>query len=209
MKKETLITMVVFLGVGFLGGYAYNAHRTAVTRQVAAHATITPASNPPANSPSDASLGLPKGHPAVSPGEIVRFFEDAAARNPNNPAPRVKLADFLYDQKQWAEAVSWYLQALRLDPNDVDARTDLATCYFDLGEPDQAIKELNQALAINPHHGPTLFNLIVVSLEGEHDPKAAERAWRRLHAINPNYPHLAELKRALNTALAVQQTASQ
>ncbi len=210
MKKETLITIAVFLGVGFLGGYAYNAHRTATAHQSAAHATVapSPASTTAATPAGDTSLGLPNGHPPVSPAEIVHFFEDAAATNPGNPGPRLKLADFLYDQKQWAEAISWYLQALRLNPKDVDARTDLATCYFNLGEPAKALKELNQALKVDPHHRATLFNLIVVNLEGEHDPAAAEQAWNRLHSIDPAYPHLAELKRALDATPTGKSSAS-
>jgi tetratricopeptide (TPR) repeat protein len=206
VKKETLITIVVFLGVGFLGGYAYNAHRNSVPRQ-----SVTPAAGAPSNaqpdgaaaaSPSADNIGLPKGHPSVDARQIIEFFEGEANQNPNDPGPRLKLANFLYDQQRWADAISWYRQALRLSPRNVDAITDMATCSFNLGNFAEAISELDSALKINPRHEPTLFNLIVVNMEGLHNLPAAERAWTRLNAIDPAYPHLAALKHSLNAEMA-------
>jgi tetratricopeptide (TPR) repeat protein len=206
VKKETLITIVVFLGVGFLGGYAYNAHKNAALRQklIAESASDGSAKsqpggeNPFPSSPDDASLGLPKGHPAVDAGQIVQYFESAAAQNPTDPGPRLKLANFLYDQQRWADAIRWYRQVLALHPNDVDAMTDMATCWYNLGEFTQTDNELHEALKIDPHHQPTLFNLIVVNLEGSRNLVVAQQAWEKLRAINPSYPHLNELKRRLD-----------
>ena len=210
MKKETLITIVVFLGVGFLGGYAYNAHKNSALRQkfTAESVVDDPPKSQPGDvsalsaSPSRASLGLPQGHPAVDARQIIQFFESAAAQNPTDPEPRLKLANFLYDQQRWADAISWYRQALALSPNNVDAMTDMATCSFNLGEFTQAINELDVALKIDPHHAPTLFNLIVVNLEGRRNLTAAQRAWERLNAINPAYPHLQRLKQELDAEMA-------
>jgi cytochrome c-type biogenesis protein CcmH/NrfG len=205
MKKETLITIVVFLGVGFLGGYAYNAHHNSVLRQkIALNSTAQPAtaqSSGPALSGAD-GVGLPQGHPPVNAQEIVRFFESAATQNPTDPEPRLELANFLYDQRRWGEAIPWYRQAVRLSPENVDAMTDMATCSFNLGQFKQAIAELDDALKIDPHHQPTLFNLIIVNLEGTHNVAAARRAWDKLNAINPAYPHLAELKQRLDAEMA-------
>jgi cytochrome c-type biogenesis protein CcmH/NrfG len=206
VKKETLITIAVFLGVGFLGGYAYNAHRNSLMKQ-----STTPAAEQPANSQPDgpakvpgftAGIGLPQGHPPVDARQIMQFLEAEATQNPTDPGPRLKLANFLYDQQRWAEAVSSYRQALRLSPRNVDALTDMATCSFNLGQFTEAISELNAALRINPHHKPTLFNLIVVDMEGIHNLQAAERAWERLNAIDPGYPRLAELKQSLDAEMA-------
>lgn len=146
------------------------------------------------------SSGLPKGHPPVTDAEVIQFFQSASARNPSDAAPRLKLADFLYDRHRFREAVSWFNQALRLDPRNVDARTDLATCYFNLGETEQSLGELKEALRIDPRHEPTLFNLVVVNLEGAHDLTAARRAWQQLYDINPGYPNLGELKQTLDQA---------
>lgn len=216
MKKETLITAVLFLGVGFLGGYAFSTHR-GLTRQSAAAASTAIQSGDPgtqgapasaqnggaaASGTSDLSSQLPKGHPQLTDAEVIQFFKDASAHNPGNPAPRLKLADFLYDHKQYDEAISWYQQALAIDAKNVDARTDMATCYFSLGESREAIDQLQTALKYDPRHEPTLFNLAVVSLEGTHDFAQARSALNRLAAINPNYPGLADLQQQIAASVS-------
>lgn len=205
MKKETLITAIVFLGVGFLAGFAFKAHRTPSAGQSAAVATPASQQASPADgastasngAPSDISSDLPKGHPQLTDAEVIQFFKDASAHNPGNPAPRLKLADFLYDHKQYSKAIDWYQQALALDPKNVDARTDMATCYFTLGQAREAVSQLQAALKYDPRHEPTLFNLAVVNLEGIHDYAEANTALARLAAINPNYPGLDELRQQI------------
>ncbi len=208
MKKETIITAIVFLAAGFLGGYVYSARRVSGSGP-AAGATASATASPqeaagdaaPANTSGDLASQLPKGHPRLSDAEVIQFFEDAAAHNPMNPSPRLKLANFLFDRRRFAEAIPWYQQALQRGPKDVDARTDMATCYFNLGAPRQALEELHQALRIDPRHQATLFNLVVVNLEGAHDVRAAERAWRQLDALNPKYPNIGRLKALVDQAV--------
>lgn len=205
MKRETLITAIVFLGVGFLAGYVFNAQRTsrqqAASSSVAATSSSSRASAPAAqDDPGQDASGLPKGHPPVNDAEIIQFFKEAATRNPSDPEPRLKLANFLYDRHHFPEAISWYQQALRLDPRNVDARTDMATCYFNMGKTREALDELHRALKIDPQHEATLFNLIVVNLNGTHDLRAARQAWQRLDQINPSYPNLDQLKQSLDQA---------
>lgn len=207
----------MFLGVGFLAGFAFNAHRNSIERArakaqsaMAASATdpggsaesSSGASQPSAAASGPADLGaqLPKGHPAVSDAEVIQFFKDAAVQRPQDPAPRLKLADFLYDRRNFNEAITWYQQALALDPGDADARTDMATCLFNVGRAQEALNQLHQALKSDPRHEPTLFNLVVVNMDGTHDFRAATQALDELKAINPGYPGLGELEQALGTA---------
>lgn len=203
MKRETLLTAVVFLGVGFLAGYVYSARRVPSSKP----APRVPAASAQAetNAPGDLASELPKGHPPLNSAEVIRFFKDAAARNPADAGPRVKLANFFYDQHRYAEAIPWYEQALARDSNNVDARTDLATCYFNVGQTNHALAELHEALRIDPHHEATLFNLTVVNLEGTHNLQAAWKAWKSLYAINPGYPELERLKTLLNQAGAASE----
>ncbi|MGH9377600.1 MAG: tetratricopeptide repeat protein [Terriglobia bacterium] len=228
MKKETLITAVVFLGVGFLAGFAFSAHRSSLQRPLQRETPVAssassqqpagdsapsgpsgqssqPASPEPSSSQASSDSGeadlaskLPKGHPQLTDAEVIQFFKDASQHNPGNPAPRLKLADFLYDRKQYDQAISWYQQALALDPKNVDARTDMATCYFSLGRAREAASQLRAALEIDPRHEPTLFNLALVNMEGTHNYTGAREALNRLAAINPNYPGLADLKQQLD-----------
>lgn len=206
MKKETIITAIVFLGVGFLAGYVFSARKAERPAPSVSLSTPAPASTGASDAGNSSAgenvSGLPKGHPPVTDAEIIQFFESASTRNPTDPQPRLKLADFLYDRQRFREAISWYQQALQLSPKDVDARTDLATCYFNLGDTRDALNELHEALRADPHHAPTLFNLVIVNLEGAHDLAAARKAWEELHKIDPGYPNLDQLKESLDKAAA-------
>jgi tetratricopeptide (TPR) repeat protein len=208
MKKETIITAVIFLAVGFLAGYITDAQMNWSARQKAAQAAAPSEMPPPggaASAPAAGAMpqqGLPEGHPPIDSGAIVKQLEDMAAQNPKDPDVRLKLADFLYDQKQYSKAVEWYERALELDPKNVNARTDLGTAYFYLARPQDALREYDKSLAIDPKHEPTLVNTIVVNLQGTHDLAAAQKAWDRLYKLNPSHPALASLKEQINAARA-------
>jgi tetratricopeptide (TPR) repeat protein len=144
--------------------------------------------------------GLPEGHPPVDSAALIKQMEDMAAQNPKDPEVRLKLANFLYDQKQYNQSIGWYQRGLEIDPKNVNARTDLGTAYFYTGRPQDALEQYRQSLEMDPKHEPTLLNSIVVNLEGTHDLAAAQRAWDRLHKLNPNQPALASLKEKLDAA---------
>lgn len=212
MKKETILTALVFFGVGFLAGYAYNARSNTGVAQ--GQAAVTPvATSTPADAPDSVSAmggggdtsgqgraGLPKGHPPLDFATTVKFFEEQASREPNNPKLPLELANYLYDQRHFDEAIPWYQKALGLDPGNIDARTDLGTAYFNLGKNDDAIREYRKSLEADPNHENTLFNLIVVNLAGKHDAAAARPYWERLHKLDPNHQGLAQLTQELQAA---------
>lgn len=203
MKKETIITAIVFLAVGFLAGYVYNAQRSStpedhsgrgtVAAQPSEPAAASAAEPPAAGTPS----GLPPGHPPVDGAATIKMLEGEAAAQPANPRPRLDLANFLYDQKRYDEAIPWYQQALDLDPKNVNARTDLGTAYFSLGRAADAVREYRKSLEVDPRHQPTLYNLALVNLEGAHDAAGARDAYARLKKLNPNYPGLEALQQSL------------
>jgi TPR repeat protein len=207
VKKETIIAAIIFFSLGFLAGYIYQAQtsfRTAQQRAVSGvsplHEEETGGAATPSGPPAGMGQGLPEGHPPVDISAVVKTLEEQAAQNPQDAAPRLKLANYLYDHRQWQQATEWYQKALELDPRNVSARTDLGTTYFNLGRPQDALREYRQSLAIDPKHEPTLFNSIIVNLEGLHDVAAAERAWDRLHQLNPSYPGLDNMKSRVQAA---------
>jgi cytochrome c-type biogenesis protein CcmH/NrfG len=209
MKKETIITAVIFLAVGFLAGYITDAQMNWSARQKAAQIATAPSEMPPggdaASAPPGGAVspqGLPEGHPAIDNAAIIKQMEDMAAKNPKDADIPLKLADFFYDQKQYSQAVEWYQRALELNSKNVNARTDLGTSYFYMGRPQDALREYDKSLAIDPKHEPTLLNTIVVNLEGTHDVAAAQKAWDRLYKLNPNHPALAGLKEKIDAARA-------
>jgi len=202
MKKETILTAVVFLVVGFLAGYITDAQLNWSGRQKAV--TTGDASMPSGGAPGAAQgggmAGLPEGHPPVDVALMIKQLQEQAAQNPKDPEIPLRLANFLYDQKQYGQAIEWYQKSLALNPKNVDARTDMGTAYYYTGQAERALKEYTQSLAIDPEHKPTLLNTIVVNLEGTHDYAAARRAWDRLHKIDPANPQLESLKQKLDAA---------
>ena len=205
MKKETILTAVVFFVVGFLAGYITDAQMSWSGRQKAA---MTATRGMPSEMPGGGSAGaaqsggmpagLPEGHPAIDSASIVKQLQEEAEQNPKDPDIPLKLANFLYDQRQYQAAIEWYQKSLALNPKNVNARTDLGTAYYYIGQSGQALEEYNQSLAIDPNHKPTLLNVIVVNLEGTHNMAAARRAWDRLHTLDPTNPALQSLKQKLD-----------
>ena len=209
MKKETILTAVVFLGVGFLAGYITDAQMSWRAQQKA-KMTAAPGmtSEMPGGEASGAAQsggmlpGLPAGHPPIDTASVIAQLQQQALQNPKDPDIPLKLANFLYDERQYRQAIEWYQKSLAINPKNVNARTDLGTAYFYIGQTEQALKEYRQSLAIDPEHKPTLLNVIVVNLEGTHDIAAARRAWDRLHDLDPSNPALQNLKQRLDAARA-------
>ena len=212
MKKETIITALVFFVLGSIAGYVFKAQRSgeaalsdpggATPGPAQAGSAAAPAEVPETGtaSASPANTALPPGHPAISDAAVVHTLEQQASQSPQDPAIPLQLANYLYDHGSYDQAVAWYQKAVQLDPRNISASTDLGTCYFNLGRYDEALQQFRHSLTIEPRHQPTLYNLVVVDMEGKHDYKSAEQAWQALHRLNPNYPNLDQLKRKLDAA---------
>lgn len=211
MKIETIVTAIIFFSVGFLAGFIYKSQRQTGMQPQAAVATAASqdagASSAGAmGSGSGASVnpatGLPSGHPPLEVAEIIQNYQQRASQNPKDAQIPLRLANYLYDKKYFTLAIQWYQKCLTIEPNNVNARTDLGTCYFYIGQPQQAVAEYKKVLAINPHHQATLFNMIVVNLEGTHDLESANKYWHELNRLNPNYSGLKEIKGRIDSAMA-------
>jgi cytochrome c-type biogenesis protein CcmH/NrfG len=211
LKKETIvtaITAVVFLVVGFLAGYIFQAHQQAspqATGIVSAAGSPARAAQDPSGQAAPSSQGatmqgLPPGHPPLNIASTIKTLEDQAAQNPQDSEAALRLANLFYDSQRFQEAADWYEKALKLDPNNANAHTDLGTTYFSLGRAQDALAEYNKSLELDPRHEPTIYNTIIVNLEGTHDLAAARAAWKKLHAMNPNYKGLDLLKEKLDAA---------
>jgi hypothetical protein len=207
MRKETILTAVVFLVVGFLAGYITDAQLNWSGRQKAAVAgAATPAEMPGGAGSSSAAAagmstsGLPPGHPPIDASLVTQQLESLARQSPKDPEAALKLANYLYDQHQYGKSIEWYQRVLALDPKNVNARTDMGTAYFYTGHPRDALEQYQQSLKVDPRHEATLLNMIVVNLDGTHDLAAAQAAWERLRKVNPNNPQLESLKERLDAA---------
>jgi Tetratricopeptide repeat len=209
VKIETIVTAVIFFSVGFLAGFIYKSQGRAnvpVPAVAAAASTNSGAASTGAMGAGsganiDPATGLPNGHPPLEVAQIIQNYEQRARQNPQDPEIPLQLANYLYDKKYFNLAIEWYQRSLTLNSRDINARTDLGTCYFYTGQPQQAITEYKKALALNPNHQPTMFNMIVVNLEGTHDLRAAQRYWSELNRLNPSYPGLKDIKGKLDVAV--------
>ncbi len=209
MKKETIITAIVFLAVGFLAGYITHAQlnsdirqRSTINSGQGAQDNLAGGAAPSSGAPQATPSGLPEGHPPLDLAPQIRALEDRTTQNPTDPKPRLELANLLYDNHRYDRAIEWYQRGLELDPKNINARTDLGTAYFYSGRSQDALREYRKSLEIDPRHGPTLFNIIIVNMEGTHDLAVAGDTWERLHKQSPNYPGLDDLKQKLDAARA-------
>lgn len=189
MRRDLLITALLFTAIGFAGGYIY-------WRQVASSPLRTSAAPAPTAGPMG-SEPLPEGHPPMDISQRWQALQETAEKNPRDPKPALELANFLYDNQRWEPAISWYQRALELSPRDADPRTDLATCYFNLSRFDDALTAYQQALEVEPNKPQALYGVALTRLQGKQDRDGARQAFEQLRRTHPDFPGVALLERAL------------
>lgn len=191
MRRDLLITALLFTAIGFVGGYIYS-------QQVAGGGLRTSmAKGDVAPPPEQADSNLPEGHPPMDVAQGWRALEEEAEKNPRDARVALELADFLYDLERWERAVFWYRRALELDPKNTEARTDLATCSFRLGRFEDALAEYGRVLALEPDKPQALYGLAMARLHGKQDRAGALEAYQRLRRSHPDFPGLEQLAREL------------
>lgn len=191
MRRDLLITALLFTAIGFVGGYAYF--------QQTSSGALRTVVQPPAPT-AEADNELPAGHPPLDVAQRWRELQDRAEANPRDAAAARELADLLYDLERWEPAVFWYRRALELEPKNTHARTDLATCYFHLNRHDEALAEYAKALELEPRKPQALYGLALTRLHGKKDRAGAEAAYRELRQAHPDFPGLEQLARELESA---------
>lgn len=193
MRRDLLITALVFAILGFIGGYVYS--------QKMAGAAATGAVGPGlAGGGNEASNGkLPEGHPPLDVAQRWRALEQAAQENPRDAKAALDLANFLYDNQRWDEAVNWYGKALALQPNDANAVTDRGTAYFHMSKFDQALADYSRALKIEPNKPQALYGLALARLHGKQDTAGARKAYEQLKRTHPEFPGVELLAKQLES----------
>jgi tetratricopeptide (TPR) repeat protein len=143
-----------------------------------------------------ASGNAPQGHPNVTNEQLLKMFQDALAKNPNDTTLMTRYANFLFDLGRFNEAVGWFQKAVAAQPNNLDVRTDLGTALFNAGQKDKAMAEYQSILKTDPKHMATLHNLVVVYAEERNIP-AAEQTLKQMEEIDPKYEGLEPLRKRL------------
>ena len=85
-----------------------------------------------------------------APTQVLESYRAAVTANPNNAEAHSNLGWGYYGQKQFAEAVKAFQQALTLDRNVVDAHYGLGLTLKESGSQPGAIAEFESVAALAP-----------------------------------------------------------
>lgn len=187
MRRDLVITALIFAAIGFLAGLTYTRFADGGAPRISP-ARPSPSANPEGD--------LPEGHPPLEVAERWRALEEQAEANPDDAQAALELANFLYDSGRWEQAIRHYQRVLELTPQNTNARTDLGTCYYNLGQYDRAIAEFTRALEIEPNKPQALFNLAMARLQKQ-DRAGARRAYEQLRRAHPAFEGLDRLGQLL------------
>ena len=105
------------------------------------------------------------------------------------------LGQYYFEQKDYAEAETWFNRAIKAEPNEADLYVALAETYVqrEPPQPDQAVAQLQQALKIDAKSGHALGHL-VEAYALKKDARAAEDTLNRLKETDPTNQRLSTLE---------------
>jgi len=190
MKSDAIAFGVAGVVFGLIAGWIIGSQQTAGRETVSPPApAAAAAAPPPASAPPPALLDESK----------VTAFRTMAEREPNNPKPRVELANLYFDSEKYEDAIKWYSDALKLAPNDVNVSTDLGVSYYYTNQSDKALEQFSHSLQLDPKHAKTLLNVGVVKAFGKQDLTGAVEAWEKVVQLAPESPEAQAAKRALDS----------
>lgn len=196
-----VLTVIMAIVIGFLAGYIYtnqvswNAQRVGAT-----NAGFPAAAGLPPAGPETVSGALPEGHPSVNPEPMIAAMKADVEKEPNSLEKITRLANFLYDNKKYRDAIEWYEKAVKLDPKNPNIETDLGTAYYYTGDNDSALRHFENSLRSDPRHIQTIHNKFIVLLDGKKDIPAARAALKQLESFDPQNPSLPSLREMLTRA---------
>lgn len=180
MNKETIVTIVIALLIGLVGGYLVFSlsGRPAVTQQ---------------------NGELPTGGGApVDYSKRIAEAEKLVARDPKNLQAWILLGNDYFDSNQTQKAINAYSKALELDPNNVDVLTDQGVMYQRVQWFDKAVANFLKAQQINPRHTQSLYNLGIVYSQNLNQPDKAIAAWNRYLELEPASPNANQVRAMLD-----------
>ena len=175
MNKENVLTVVVALIVGLLGGYLIF--------------------NIAGNKELPANVAIPQG--AGSPTDYQRRIaeeEKIVATDPKNTQAWNQLANDYFDTDQPQKAVAAYAKVLELDPKNPNVLTDQGIMYRKIGWYDKAIANFERAQSIDPKHLQSLYNLGVVYMSDLKQPDKAREIWTKYLQFDSTSPTAQQIK---------------
>lgn len=114
------------------------------------------------------------------------LFRHAALVTRGNFVACNNLGAALMERGDRADAVPWFVEAVRIKTDYADAHCNLGECYIALKRPQEAIAEFESALRINPRLARAHY-LLANQLLAQRDIRAAEAHYRSALAFKPDY----------------------
>ena len=186
MKSDAIAFGIAGVAFGLIAGWVIGSQQTTARVPAAAVQPVAPEA-------TSASA------PAVLDQAQVNALKSVAERDGSNPKPRAELGNLYFDAERYAEAITWYAEALKLGPTDVNVSTDLGVSYYYTNQPDKALEQFERSLKLDPRHIKTLFNQGIVRAFGKQDLAGASRAWQQVIQLAPDSPEAEAARRALDS----------
>jgi len=169
------------------------AERQPPRRAVHGDAGAAVAAPAPGGNPAPGGDPAAGGAPRAPFMERVGELESEIAAAPDDPAPRLRLAELFFDFGLWPQAERAYGRYLEVAPDDPDALTDLGVSLYQQGRFDDALARFRQAREIAPEHLQARFNEALVLAFGLRRFEEAEAAVEELRRLEPGNPDVERL----------------
>src|SRR5262245_6263895 len=190
MRSDNVVYAIAGVAFGLIAGWIIGAQQASLRAPAPAAETAA----------APASTGNPSGaRAAVLDESQVKALKAVAEREPSNAAPRAELANLYFDAEKYADAITWYEEAIKLAPKDPNLSTDLGVAYYYTNQPDKALQQFAHSLELSPKHTKTLLNIGIVRAFGKQDLQGAAQAWQQVIELAPDTPEGQAAKRALDS----------
>ena len=187
MRADAIVFGIAGALFGIIVGWVLGSQQATSTARLAPAAQAAPAQQQASSAPQPAPIDPAR----------VKALEAEAAEKPNDVTSRVQLGNIFFDGEQYAQAITWYEQALKINPNDASVSTDLGVAYYYTNQPDKALAQFDHSLTVDPKHIKTLLNVGIVRAFGKQDFNGAAQAWQQVVDLSPNSPEGQAAKKGL------------
>jgi cytochrome c-type biogenesis protein CcmH/NrfG len=170
--KTAVISSIITLVVGFLGGIIFSAFKM--------DNTLSGMSAMVATETEETGSVL-----TDEEKDQLQALQQAAGAAPEDATAWIALGNACFDYNLNPQAIQAYETALEIQPDNADVCTDLGTAYRRNGEPEKAVDYYEKAQRILPGHQMSLLNQGIVCLHDLNDTEGAISAWEKLLEVNP------------------------
>jgi cytochrome c-type biogenesis protein CcmH/NrfG len=189
MRAESIVFAIAGSLFGLIVGWILGSQQTLSSNRAAAPVAQQSAAAPAASNPVSQAIPLDENR--------AQTMRTAAEQNPDDAKARVELGNMYFDAERYADAITWYEDALRINPADANVSTDLGVAYYYTNQADRAVSQFEQSLKVDPKHTKTLLNLGIVKAFGKQDLTGAAEAWQQVVALAPDSPEGQAARKAL------------